>query len=265
MSISRPQQPAIRTAWVFVTPKVAETYVLLNHPNNRPISKSRVARYTRDMTAGRWIPTHEGIAFDTKGRLVDGQHTLNALLQSQTSQWLNVSKAVPPEALPFINTGGVRSLRDALRISGSTVPLNAATIIAAEPIKGQHPGATKAETLTWASKYRKELVRVVELFSAGTKRKNTRTAVVQSIVFLALLHEDAEKVADFVKVYLGLSSWNEYSKPAVDLANRFADAAGSYYAGQGGKNQATEFITTLYRHLHGKKAAVPTTPWVFRG
>jgi len=49
---------------------------------NRPVSTRKVNDYAVDMLKGEWKLTHQGIAFDTKGILKDGQHRLLAVVQA---------------------------------------------------------------------------------------------------------------------------------------------------------------------------------------
>ena len=53
--------------------------------HNRPLKQTLVDRFVRDMQAGRWRLTHQGIAFDADGMLIDGQHRLWAIVISATS------------------------------------------------------------------------------------------------------------------------------------------------------------------------------------
>jgi hypothetical protein len=76
-----------------VTPQIAETYLWANH-GNRPIIRNIVIRYAREMTAGNWLLTHQGICFDTSGRLVDGQHRLAAILESGVSVQMVVTRGI---------------------------------------------------------------------------------------------------------------------------------------------------------------------------
>jgi hypothetical protein len=67
---------------VIVTPELAERWLQKNHPSNRPIAWQRVEAFANDMRAGAWILTHQGIAFDANGYLIDGQHRLHAVVQA---------------------------------------------------------------------------------------------------------------------------------------------------------------------------------------
>jgi hypothetical protein len=65
-----------------VTPKMAEAWLKKNHVNNRTISWSVVAAIANDIETGNWRVTHQGICFDGKGNLIDGQHRLHAIVKA---------------------------------------------------------------------------------------------------------------------------------------------------------------------------------------
>ena len=65
-----------------VTPDKAKKWLAKNHPHNRSVSWNRVEAFVNDMVAGNWRLTHQGIAFDGDGYLIDGQHRLHAVVNS---------------------------------------------------------------------------------------------------------------------------------------------------------------------------------------
>ena len=85
---------------------------------NRPIRKTAVNRYARDMIAGKWSLNGEGIKFDTAGRLVDGHHRLNAVIMAQRPQTMLVVRNVPSDAMLTLDTGVGRSFYDASIVAG---------------------------------------------------------------------------------------------------------------------------------------------------
>ncbi len=87
-----------------IDPELAELLLQAN-VRNRPISATHVAAMVRDMAAGKWRLTHQGIALDYDGRLVDGQHRLTAIVESKTTQRLTVTYNVEPEAFHSIDVG----------------------------------------------------------------------------------------------------------------------------------------------------------------
>jgi len=80
-----------------ITPKLAET-ILENHwvkEHQRNPSESVVDSYVRSMRAGEWILTHQGIAIDTEGELVDGVHRLLAIIRSGVTVKMMITTGLP--------------------------------------------------------------------------------------------------------------------------------------------------------------------------
>ncbi len=101
----------IESAYESIGPELAEQYLLLNRCN-RPVSESRVAEWAEEMKRGDWQVTHQGIAFDTDGNMIDGQHRLLAIIRSGTTQRLMVTYNLAPEAFLVIDDGGARTSKD---------------------------------------------------------------------------------------------------------------------------------------------------------
>ena len=57
-----------------ITPEIAAEYLVKNTRNYRKLSRSKVLVLTRELLAGEWLPSTQGIGFDTDGCMVDGQH-----------------------------------------------------------------------------------------------------------------------------------------------------------------------------------------------
>ena len=104
---------------LLVTPEMAGEWLTRN-PHNRNESPKRIRRYARDMSAGRWMLTHQPIAFDEQDDLLDGQNRLQALLRSNTSQEFLVVRGAPRESFYVVDTGKPRNFADALTIRGES-------------------------------------------------------------------------------------------------------------------------------------------------
>jgi len=66
---------------ISITPKIAE--IMLNkNEGNRKISPTVIRKYTKDMENGEWRETGQGIIVDETGKIIDGQHRLNAIMKS---------------------------------------------------------------------------------------------------------------------------------------------------------------------------------------
>jgi hypothetical protein len=89
-----------------------------NYLNNRAMCEHRIVQYCADIENKRWIQTHQGIAFDVNGKLVDGQHRLAAIALTGMSQWMLVTTGLPVEARYVIDQAKPRSVADCMRIKG---------------------------------------------------------------------------------------------------------------------------------------------------
>lgn len=105
----------MKTELMTVTPDIAREWLKKNH-HNRPIVKAVVDRYTRDMLAGEWKITHQGIAFAPDGSLLDGQHRLMAIVASGVSIVTNVSQGVSEDVFVAMDGGRSRTMADRLKL-----------------------------------------------------------------------------------------------------------------------------------------------------
>ncbi len=80
------------------------------------LRKHRVDLFAEVHLEGKWVLTHQGIALNTKGELIDGQHRLRMIIQSGKSATLFVVYNVPDSALLHIDDQLPRSVQDALRM-----------------------------------------------------------------------------------------------------------------------------------------------------
>jgi hypothetical protein len=100
-----------------MTPKKAAEYLQRNTAN-RPLSQRTVREFAQAMRRGEWRVTHQGIAFDTGGALVDGQHRLAAIVEADTPVEVTVFTEVPQGAFDVLDTGKRRNAADVLAIEG---------------------------------------------------------------------------------------------------------------------------------------------------
>ena len=104
-----------------VSPEMAHD-LLLTNKGNRKISYQHVGWLTRQMENDHWLTTHQGIAIDTNNELQDGQHRLEAIMRSMTSQYMLVVRNVDPATFMVLDSGKPRSAKDALSIEGYESP-----------------------------------------------------------------------------------------------------------------------------------------------
>lgn len=67
-----------------INPATAQR-ILSTSPGNRTLSRASVESYARDMRAGNWKLTHQGILLGKGGMLIDGHHRLTALVAANVT------------------------------------------------------------------------------------------------------------------------------------------------------------------------------------
>jgi hypothetical protein len=114
-----------------VTPEAATAWLGRN-TQNRHMSVGRVAALAEELTEGRWMLTHQGIAFAKSGALLDGQHRLAAIAKSGVVVPMSVTCGLDESARLVIDTGRHRSAADTLGIMGHARCTLVASIAAIE-------------------------------------------------------------------------------------------------------------------------------------
>lgn len=107
---------------VDISPEMA-AYWLRNNFRNRPISEDVVTAYARDILAGQWVFTHQGIAFNDQDQLIDGQHRLKAIVKASVTVPMMVTFGLPSKiegkemtTMDAVDRGRTRSVADQLKI-----------------------------------------------------------------------------------------------------------------------------------------------------
>lgn len=101
---------------VEVTPAMASHWLETNRVN-RAVRQGAVREYAIDMASGRWVFTHQGIAFDDAGELIDGQHRLLAIVQSGCTVRMVVTRGLDPAARRDVDRHAKRTPYDAVSLA----------------------------------------------------------------------------------------------------------------------------------------------------
>jgi len=123
----------MRSQWEIITVEQAMT-VLETADCGRNLTKVRVERYKRDMLAGCWFEIPQGLVYDTRDVLRDGQHRLAAMIAAAQEMeeagkiadafefsmrmWVTRDWEGSPEAFRVMDTGDSRSYIDLLVMGG---------------------------------------------------------------------------------------------------------------------------------------------------
>lgn len=117
---------------MLVTPAMAQDWLDNRNLHNRRKSNVTARKYVKAIRANRWKCTHEGIAFDRDGFLIDGQHRLMAIVQTGVSLKLFVIpfvEGMDGDTFGVLNSGNRRQAAQMLHFPGSAAAAAAAKIL----------------------------------------------------------------------------------------------------------------------------------------
>jgi len=115
VSVTQPRK--ITHELVDLSPQLAEKW-LGHNLGNRHLRRQKVQQYAQDMRSGNWQISGQAIQFDWDGRLIDGQHRCEAVIESGVTVRVLVVKGLDPRSREVIDTGATRTGGDALRFAG---------------------------------------------------------------------------------------------------------------------------------------------------
>jgi hypothetical protein len=113
---------------MMVDPGLAAAWLAKNAQHNRPMRKNTVAGYAQQMQAGQWHLTHQGVAFDVHGALIDGQHRLAAIVQANVMLPMMVTVNAPSVSFESLDCGIKRTVADRLVMNAKLVSVLSAAI-----------------------------------------------------------------------------------------------------------------------------------------
>lgn len=253
---------AMESTVMHITPDMAKAWLAKNMDNNRKINQYRVATYAREMAGGCWDLTHQGIAFDEAGQLVDGQHRLHAIIRANVPVDMMVTTGLKHERGEILNidVGANRTGLNLLQISGIDDPVRRYMIPTVKQYwRFKRPGAIKPSHVEVQDYITRHYDDISNLFDAAKVSCNGRTGGsirIPGIVCAALLGAMYRGVPmacieKFCAIYRlndvdGCDRWN----PQVVLNLR------EYMRGHAGTPEAFAFIENTIRCFEQNKKVV---------
>lgn len=183
-----------------VTPELAAEW-LEHNTHNRTLRPRVVDKYAADMKAGRWLLTHQGIAFDDDNVLVDGQHRLAAVVQSGAAAKMLITRGVSMKAQIAVDDHSVRNTADALRLAEDYDVTTMHVAIVNRMMGGLAPvsrRASKQEVKLFLDKYYDGVEFAVGVFSSGMR--GLTQAPVRAVVGRAYYSVDSGTLRRFADV-----------------------------------------------------------------
>jgi len=104
---------------VLITPEMAATYLTKNEGNRR-LNMTHVRKLAKDMMSDNWSYNGDTIRFSSEGRLLDGQHRLNAIIRAERPvKMLVITGIDDPNAFKTIDTNSMgRNVSQILGLMG---------------------------------------------------------------------------------------------------------------------------------------------------
>ena len=106
------------TQYEHITPHKAMKLLEKLYDGQRLLNQGWIQSLARQMTEGAWKDDGTPIQIDVCGQVINGQHRLWAIAESNIPQWCNIVRNVPTEGYHTIDTNLNRNVKVALRFQG---------------------------------------------------------------------------------------------------------------------------------------------------
>ena len=178
-----------------VTPALAARWLEKNTVN-RALRKPVASLYARDMERGDWHRKPVAICFDENGVLGNGQHTLNAIVQSGCAQEMLIARNVPRKSIAFMDIGLRRNISDVAHFIGEDFKSRTAAITRILAF-GLAPTGRSFDELFDAYLLHKE---VVDFVLNGRPKAVCFSAPVLAVCARAAYTQDRQKILRFLEI-----------------------------------------------------------------
>lgn len=203
---------------VTVTPTIAKQ-LLNGNDHNRRIRPALVKMLRAEIEQGRWTVTHQGIALDDDGRLIDGQHRLKAIVESDTPVKMYVAKGIPTDAAAVIDGGVTRTYGDRALFAGDAITTTHIAIARTMRYGPSDFGLRSyGEVKGLVDKYRPAID-----FVMTNRINSTATAPALAVVARAWYGRDHARLIEFLKVVALGDATGPEDWAAVRLRNTLID------------------------------------------
>jgi hypothetical protein len=200
-----------------VTPELAAQWLKKNTHNRRKNIR-HVERLARDMVAGRFKLSHQGIAFSNTDCLIDGQNRLAAVILAKRPVEMYVWFNMPMAAQAVADLGEQRNTADVLTLTdrfGNVHKREIATLRAMMTGMKEHQKFTAAEEGELLARHREAIT--FALIHGYCKVKGIFTAITMAVVARAWYTADRQKLTTFCEIMRTGSATGENQGAATIL------------------------------------------------
>jgi hypothetical protein len=209
---------------ILITPEVAE-YMLTHNKINRPLNKVVVSKYANDMVKGNWKLTHQGIAFDNDGNLIDGQHRLNAIRKANVP--INMFVFYECDNFDMLDRGKSRNPFDVISLAGLPYANQKTISLATYILKDVYfKNSSDYDVLDFMKKYPLEF----EMLNSSMNTTGLRGISISSVwaaMFTVVINASIYEyeLKHFYDVLISGYSNEDYDRIVIILRNRLLDNA----------------------------------------
>lgn len=181
--------------WRVVNKELADQWLEKNTAN-RKFRRMHAEKMGRDVENGDREITHQGIGFDVKGVLIDGQHTLKTISQTGRPLYLLVTYNLPERAKVVVDSGASRTAYDALTLSGRD---GTKSDMAVARLLRSNRRSSTMEALHAFDKYKERIDLVMSWFPNDNRKYVTISPVIATLV-RATYTQDHDKLRRFAEI-----------------------------------------------------------------
>ena len=191
---------------ITMTPAHAANLLAKNF-NNRKIKIALVRKLTNDILNDNWLLTHQPIAIDVHGNILDGQHRLTAILAAQKPVPVMLASDCDPKSMIAVDTGVSRSAADVLTLDGVKNSAIKAAIIRIYLSYYNHPNTWWIGRNVYSVQFLKDEISLVANFDEHLNlckrvQKGFKLLNLSSLVSFKLLAIDAGHSLETVELFI---------------------------------------------------------------
>lgn len=247
--------------------------LLERNTSNRPISSNRVDLLKSHIANGTFSFNGDTIKLSADGKLLDGQHRLTAIAESERSVLVAVVDGLAPEVVATIDQGKPRSVSDILKFRD--VHIGNATLVSAiatgllgsnligradRQVVANYVEANVVELEDWAL-WAKRVAHAAPLTEIGRNRGNVRTRIFTGAPLgtLAIFMTRSGANQDAVRFFFeGIADYDlsgtERDRQTFSVLRKrmvkTAPLSGTVYSGPGGGRQILGEYAMLINHYN---------------
>ena len=144
-----------------ISPDFANEVLQTKNKNNRGLKKGNLDKLVKAINNNEWTITNQGIAFDRDGNLIDGQHRLQAIVNTGKTLPVMVARNMDPNIFHCVDKGIARTAADCLFIEGCTNPARIAAGIKVYLCYQKHPEGT------WRNKIMPTHIEIINQYNSN--------------------------------------------------------------------------------------------------